>query len=93
MSEDTRARLDEIKARADDCRSYNFGMRNADRLAHEDAPNMAAALTAVLDRHKKEPARYYGTDLNPHNEFDCQGCGEGKSWPCPTVARIADALA
>lgn len=39
--------LDAIKARIAGCRTYNFGMRYADQLAHEDAPKMTAALDAV----------------------------------------------
>lgn len=39
--------LDEIKERIADCASYNFGMRNADQLAHEDAPRLVAALEEV----------------------------------------------
>lgn len=31
----------------DDCRTYNFGLRNADRLAHEIAPRLADALEAA----------------------------------------------
>lgn len=34
--------LDAIQARITDCRTYNFGMRNADKLAHEDAPALLA---------------------------------------------------
>jgi len=51
--------LDQIEARIRDCKSYNFGMRNADKLAHEDAPALLAmvreqrarldAATAILD--------------------------------------------
>ena len=36
-----------IRARIDNCRTYNFGMRDADRLAHEDADILLAALAAV----------------------------------------------
>ena len=36
-----------IGARIDNCRTYNFGMRDADRLAHEDADILLAALAAV----------------------------------------------
>lgn len=35
--------LDAVRARIANCRSYNFGMRDADHLAHVDAP-------ALLDR-------------------------------------------
>jgi hypothetical protein len=36
-----------IRARIDNCRTYNFGMRDADRLAHEDAETLLAALGAL----------------------------------------------
>jgi len=36
-----------IRARIENCRTYNFGMRDADRLAHEDADTLLAALAAV----------------------------------------------
>lgn len=39
-------RLGEIEARYRDCLSYNFGMRNADKLAHEDVPYLLAELRA-----------------------------------------------
>lgn len=38
----------EIRARVDDCRTYNFGMRNADKLAKEDVPRLLAAVESVL---------------------------------------------
>jgi hypothetical protein len=41
--------LDEIRARVRDCATYNFGMRNADKLAHEDAPRLLAALHAIQE--------------------------------------------
>jgi hypothetical protein len=51
------ARLAEITARAADCLTYNFGLRNADKLAHDDVPYMlgviakqAAALAGVTAR-------------------------------------------
>ena len=34
--------LDAIERRIQDCATYNFGMRAADRLAHEDAPALLA---------------------------------------------------
>jgi hypothetical protein len=40
--------LEQIEARIVDCRTYNFGMRNADKLAHEDAPLLLAAVKAVV---------------------------------------------
>ena len=36
--------LQAIEARIDDCASYNFGLRNADQLAHVDAPDLLIAL-------------------------------------------------
>ena len=36
--------LDAIECRIRDCSTYNFGLRNADRLAKEDAPALLAAL-------------------------------------------------
>ena len=36
--------LDAIEHRIRDCSTYNFGLRNADRLAKEDAPALLAAL-------------------------------------------------
>lgn len=42
----------------------------------------------VRELHSKEPARYYGTDLNPNNEFDCSCCGEGRPWPCATIRTL-----
>jgi len=36
--------LDEIEARIADCKTYKFGMRNADTLAHFDAPFLVAVV-------------------------------------------------
>ena len=36
-----------IQARIEDCASYNFGLRNADQLAHVDAPDLLNALRKV----------------------------------------------
>jgi len=48
--------LDAIQSRIADCTTYNFGMRNADKLAKEDAPYLlalareqAAIIAAVRD--------------------------------------------
>jgi hypothetical protein len=44
--------LAEIEARRADCQTYNFGMRNADKLAHEDVPYLLAMVReqrAALD--------------------------------------------
>lgn len=34
--------LDQIQRRINDCQTYKFGMLNADKLAHEDAPYLLA---------------------------------------------------
>jgi len=36
MSDDRAQRLARIRNRAEDCLTYNFGMRAADTLAHDD---------------------------------------------------------
>ena len=38
--------LNEIRSRITNCRTYNFGMRDADQLAHVDAPAMLEVLEA-----------------------------------------------
>ncbi|MHA7210824.1 hypothetical protein [Arthrobacter sp. MDT1-65] len=50
--------LDDIKARVADCKTYNFGMRNADKLAHEDAPKLVAALEAILTETRQQPVAH-----------------------------------
>lgn len=68
--------LDEIAARVRDCRTYNFGMRNADRLAHVDAPAMSAALRAVIDLHRP-------CDNNSARTPQCGTCqGKAGVWEC-----------
>jgi hypothetical protein len=42
-----------IEARRADCQTYNFGMRNANKLAHEDVPALLAMVReqrAVIER-------------------------------------------
>jgi len=46
------------------------------------------AVARVREKHSPVPARYYGTDLNPHREFDCNGCGEGWPWPCSNIRAV-----
>lgn len=56
MSETT-LDLAAIKARIADCETYNFGMRNANRLARWDAPALVAEverLTALLDGEHRD---------------------------------------
>lgn len=54
------SRLGEIKRDIEACRTYNFGMTQANRLAHEDADKLVAAneavqeLTKVLDKIQRE---------------------------------------
>lgn len=57
------------------------------KFADSDDENreLRARLAAVEKRHQPEPARYYGTDLNPSRELDCKACGEGTSWPCADI--------
>lgn len=40
-----------------DCRTYNFGLRNADRLAHEIAPRLADALEVLTTELERERSR------------------------------------
>lgn len=67
--------LDAIQRRITDCKTYNFGMRNADKLAHEDAAYLLAivreqrvkldALAAIAEapdiitRHPKGDKTFY----------------------------------
>jgi len=63
--------LDKIEARIRDCKSYNFGMRNADTLAHFDAPFLLAivreqgaklaAIDTLATRWERVPALRKGT--------------------------------
>ncbi|MGQ3384505.1 hypothetical protein [Glutamicibacter sp. TV12E] len=46
------------------------------------------AVARVREKHSPVPARYYGTDLNPHRKFDCDGCGEGSPWPCSNIRAL-----
>lgn len=64
--------------------AHNEGVRDELRAALEGD----SVRSVVLAIHRPEPARYYGTDLNPNNEFDCAGCGEGKPWPCRTARAV-----
>jgi hypothetical protein len=47
--------LDEVDARVADCSTYNFGMRNADGLAHVDAPALSKALRAAVTLPNPHP--------------------------------------
>lgn len=63
--------LDAIEARIRDCKTYNFGLWNADKLAHEDAPamltelrhlrviasgNQGAIVNSIIERTRTETA-------------------------------------
>ena len=79
--------LDMIQARVTDCATYNFGMRNADKLAHEDAPSLLAAARAIIGLHA--PVIEDGTPVG------CSMCDwdvDGGDWPCKTVAAISAAI-
>lgn len=91
--------LDQIQRRINDCQSYKFGMRNADKLAHEDAPYLLALvreLEARLGRveavHKPKSWTKYGIPC--FDEFDSptariNGCTCGNEhYPCPTIAAL-----
>lgn len=86
------ANLDAIDARVRDCQTYNFGMRNADQLAHVDAPAMVAALRAVLDLHVFRPQETGGGDF----AIVCAAChydsADDETDPCPTVLAITTHL-
>lgn len=50
-----------IERRIADCASYNFGMRDADQLAHVDAPALLAELRAAqqFEHSEHQAAKYY----------------------------------
>lgn len=52
MTEKNEELIAEAKRLIADCSTYNFGMRNADRLAHEVAPKLVDALEAEFDHWK-----------------------------------------
>lgn len=41
------SQLDDIKRDIEACRTYNFGMTQANRLAHEDADKLVSVIEAV----------------------------------------------
>ena len=47
--------LHEIKTRINNCKSYNFGMTSADKLAHEDAPKLVEALEKAMNKMPPPP--------------------------------------
>lgn len=77
---DPRARLDEIKARAEDPATVSdlVAVCNDARKAH-------AALTAVMDIHVPEPCE---PECGLHNL--CAACWD--DFPCLTVRALADAM-
>lgn len=59
--------LDAINARIADCSTYNFGMRNADVLAKQDAPalvNTLEQVTKILDEVQR--TRHLTGELDGH---------------------------
>ena len=58
-------------------------------VAEELAPDMLAALRAVLDLHVEIEYPFPDDDEGPIR--GCSGCG-GRSWPCPTVRAVEAAL-
>lgn len=82
-----RSSNEERNAYRDDSVRYRL-----DRGRQESRADRAeAALERVKVLHRKEPARYYESDLNPNRRYDCLGCGEGRAWPCPTIRAIEGA--
>lgn len=59
--------LEDIDRRIRDCKTYNFGMTNADRLAHVDAPKVLAALQVVEERLTWLDAIQEGDNNTPKN--------------------------
>jgi len=90
------ARLQEIRARAEDrtLKPSQYGYLDqieATRKSANDVPTLLAALEAVVAVHVPR-VRHEGWDncefCDPHDT--CSGCG--KSWPCPTITAITDAM-
>ena len=68
-----------------DCKSYNFGMRNADQLAHNTVPALWGAMHAVLQTHYQ-----VAWSTSEHQVGDCYECMV--KYPCTTVEVIEKAL-
>lgn len=49
--------LEAIERRITDCKTYKFGMRNADKLAHEDAPYLLALVREQQARIERVEAQ------------------------------------
>ena len=62
--------LDEIQARVRDCVTYNFGMYTADKLAHEDAPKLIAALEAIETLANSWSQEYESIDMSCTDEVN-----------------------
>lgn len=85
-----------------DARDGHQEKADAEFIAHArtDLPDMAAALTAVLDLHKPQTiGQIYGTLKYPSDPLLCPTCivTGGDEWgfmeyPCPTVRAITSAL-
>ena len=65
-----------VYKRIQDCKTYNFGMQNADKLAHEDARRMHDALIRISDMALDTDGNNY--EHNGHHpwegEAECPGC-------------------
>jgi len=64
--------LPDIEARYRDCLTYNFGMRNADKLAHEDVPY----ILAELRKAREALASIHALTLDPEH-YDSRGPSNG----------------
>ena len=91
--------LNTVEGRIRDCVSYNFGMRSADMLAHEDAPAMLARLREVealnhAARALHHPVEALNTRYGRRQQV-CAGCGTDDGnwmvWPCPTTRALTKA--
>lgn len=63
------SQLEEIKKGVEACRTYNFGMRYADKLAHEDAPKLVAALEVIQYIAAQHAARTPFPDADKESQW------------------------
>lgn len=75
-------KLTEIRGRVVDCSTYKFGLFNADKLAHEDAPWMLGRLEHLTMLHY--PKKLWESDRE--YTLICSECS--KTFPCGTVMSI-----
>jgi hypothetical protein len=88
-------RLAEIEARRADCQTYNFGMRNADKLAHEDVPYLLAMVReqrAAIERvealHQQRGGSYKTCSHCVRPSGYPNRSEQPVAWPCPTIAAL-----